>query len=42
MAPQVKKKLFESAHSEEEDHKIEVLELTPKSWNWLCDMWINL
>ncbi|KAG5586779.1 hypothetical protein H5410_047213 [Solanum commersonii] len=35
------KKLFESAHSEEEARKIEVPELTPKNWNRLCDMWIN-
>ncbi|KAL3365433.1 hypothetical protein AABB24_010528 [Solanum stoloniferum] len=36
------KQLFESARSEEEARKIEVPELTPKNWNRLCDMWIDL
>ncbi|KAG5631494.1 hypothetical protein H5410_003211, partial [Solanum commersonii] len=35
------KKLFESAHSEEEARTIEVPELTPENWNILCDMWID-
>ncbi|KAF3626195.1 hypothetical protein FXO37_30458 [Capsicum annuum] len=40
MALQIKKKI-ENARSEEAALKIEVLELAPKNWNRLCDIWLD-